>query len=498
MTRFWHIAYKALGFSSLLSLAIIGVLFSLDFEITHDLSAISLAFLFAACGMLIGSKLPKLFPRIIEKNHQFYLLIAYGGIFGLGLLISFATTNFFAHIIGLCLIVLTSTGIAFYVFRIIGKLDHHDQSLYVVLAFGECSLFSLTIYLLLKSYIYQISLLLFLFTIFHSMHQYKKLGISPKQDAEHENNFIEEEPFVFSSIALFTTGVTGFLWAGTAAYQLTLNNNTAQSFIFFCICILLTTIIMLLDRVTGPHLGEDLLLKLFPVFSFFFLVLLPTATPDAKFIIACVCITLFTCDVIVNLLAIAEVARFNQISPALSFGKSLFYFFVGASAGTLLFADILPCVNQNIYGYISDILFLCVLCISTFVFKDNFPNKEDDLTIAIASITPPPEILSTDFDNGPFARKTEWKQKVDFIASEYHLTSRQKEVFNMLLKGRNAQFIADDFVISYSTAKAHIHNIYTKLGIHSQQDLISLVEDATPHKQIYCIFSYKLSNFFYS
>ena len=47
----------------------------------------------------------------------------------------------------------------------------------------------------------------------------------------------------------------------------------------------------------------------------------------------------------------------------------------------------------------------------------------------------------------------------------------------MLVRGRNAQYIADKFFISNSTAKAHIHNIYQKLDIHSQQELINLVED---------------------
>ena len=48
----------------------------------------------------------------------------------------------------------------------------------------------------------------------------------------------------------------------------------------------------------------------------------------------------------------------------------------------------------------------------------------------------------------------------------------------MLVRGRNAQYVADKFFISNSTAKAHIHNIYRKLDIHSQQELINLVENA--------------------
>ena len=46
----------------------------------------------------------------------------------------------------------------------------------------------------------------------------------------------------------------------------------------------------------------------------------------------------------------------------------------------------------------------------------------------------------------------------------------------MLVRGRNAPYIAETFVISISTAKAHIHNIYRKLDVHSQQELINIVE----------------------
>ena len=70
-----------------------------------------------------------------------------------------------------------------------------------------------------------------------------------------------------------------------------------------------------------------------------------------------------------------------------------------------------------------------------------------------------------------------WKKKLEKVATDYGLTARQVEVFKLLVRGRNAQYIAEQFVISNSTAKAHIHNIYQKLDIHSQQELIDLVEN---------------------
>lgn len=62
------------------------------------------------------------------------------------------------------------------------------------------------------------------------------------------------------------------------------------------------------------------------------------------------------------------------------------------------------------------------------------------------------------------------------VADRYELTPRQAEVLQCLSQGRNANYIAEKFIISTHTAKSHIYNIYSKLGIHSQQELLDIVE----------------------
>ena len=63
------------------------------------------------------------------------------------------------------------------------------------------------------------------------------------------------------------------------------------------------------------------------------------------------------------------------------------------------------------------------------------------------------------------------------VALKNGLTPRETEVFILLAKGRNAEFIEKKLVISHSTARSHIYNIYKKLGISSHQLLINMVED---------------------
>ena len=50
----------------------------------------------------------------------------------------------------------------------------------------------------------------------------------------------------------------------------------------------------------------------------------------------------------------------------------------------------------------------------------------------------------------------------------------------LLAKGHNAAFIQDKLCISKSTAKTHINHIYRKLDIHTQQELLNMVEDRNP------------------
>ncbi|MFR1638137.1 MAG: response regulator transcription factor [Eggerthellaceae bacterium] len=62
------------------------------------------------------------------------------------------------------------------------------------------------------------------------------------------------------------------------------------------------------------------------------------------------------------------------------------------------------------------------------------------------------------------------------LASVHGLTEREGEVFALLARGRNGAFIQEECRVTRNTAKTHIRHIYQKLGVHTQQELIDLVE----------------------
>jgi DNA-binding CsgD family transcriptional regulator len=69
-----------------------------------------------------------------------------------------------------------------------------------------------------------------------------------------------------------------------------------------------------------------------------------------------------------------------------------------------------------------------------------------------------------------------WRMRVSKIADEHDLSEREREVFFYLAKGRNAAYIQQELWISIHTVKTHIANIYRKLGVHSIQEVLDMVD----------------------
>ena len=80
--------------------------------------------------------------------------------------------------------------------------------------------------------------------------------------------------------------------------------------------------------------------------------------------------------------------------------------------------------------------------------------------------------------DGEVAEGGFFTQRCQKVAADYKLSEREGEVLRFLAKGRNAQFISEQLNISAYTVKTHVYHIYQKMGVNSQQELITIV-DAT-------------------
>ena len=87
--------------------------------------------------------------------------------------------------------------------------------------------------------------------------------------------------------------------------------------------------------------------------------------------------------------------------------------------------------------------------------------------------------LDTNSAQQPAGKKRRaFYEKCQIVANTYMLSAREQEVLFYLAKGYNAALIQEKLYISEGTAKTHMRHIYRKLDIHTQQDLMRVVEAA--------------------
>ena len=64
----------------------------------------------------------------------------------------------------------------------------------------------------------------------------------------------------------------------------------------------------------------------------------------------------------------------------------------------------------------------------------------------------------------------------DRMVGRYGLSEREVEVMELLAKGRGVSFVAEYLGLSQNTVKAYTKTLYKKLGVHSRDELMNLVE----------------------
>jgi DNA-binding CsgD family transcriptional regulator len=192
-----------------------------------------------------------------------------------------------------------------------------------------------------------------------------------------------------------------------------------------------------------------------------------------------------------NLSALSEHARIFQLSPIRVFGFGRFGnaagFLVGAAAYYLAFeapwpADLQPDLVLRIV--LIGILALFIVG-QSFVFEDHYPLPEGQSARQKTHTTEHPlpandlkalSAFSAQTDEAKDAPAGAWRRRCAKLAKLYELSPKETEVLLLLAKGRNAEYIQNELVVSRHTAKAHIYHIYQKTNVHSRQELINLLE----------------------
>jgi DNA-binding CsgD family transcriptional regulator len=76
---------------------------------------------------------------------------------------------------------------------------------------------------------------------------------------------------------------------------------------------------------------------------------------------------------------------------------------------------------------------------------------------------------------GAAPQGTELNLSLDWICTEFHLSSRERDIVQRILRGRSNKEIEQELFISPHTVKNHIYHIFQKTGMKSRGQLVSKV-----------------------
>lgn len=205
--------------------------------------------------------------------------------------------------------------------------------------------------------------------------------------------------------------------------------------------------------------------------------LTPFMTDDYTYPNAIIAGSYIAIQVVVFTLSGTFVKRYG-FTPLQSFCAGAGALYIGESLGLLLCiaaTDYIPSNTVVIFA-IAIALAACLLFFYLFLFTESdFINHHftysavaaaDDISEASASETA--------------------SQNIEIIfAEEYGLSSREIDVFGLLIQGRSNARIQEELFISAGTVSTHINHIYRKCGVSNKQELLDIVQErqSTPKQQ---------------
>ena len=138
--------------------------------------------------------------------------------------------------------------------------------------------------------------------------------------------------------------------------------------------------------------------------------------------------------------------------------------FLGAALRPALLAMGLAGVSPQ---SIAMALVLMLVCVASSMPRAYFETGASNAGNAACGTGPAEPRGGTDFTSASISGQ---------VARCYGLTERETQILGYLARGRSAPFIREELSLSKSTVATHIRHIYDKLGVHSKQELLSLLE----------------------
>jgi DNA-binding CsgD family transcriptional regulator/MFS family permease len=172
-----------------------------------------------------------------------------------------------------------------------------------------------------------------------------------------------------------------------------------------------------------------------------------------------------------------ELSHRYRISPILVTGFGRAAVTIGMIVSNLIVEQMRLSSTMAFDGNVVNMFLIVTLLLGYFLL----PRESDIREMAVIDPQQADGVIGSTGYEGELAsiatRRGRFVERCELIANTYLLSNRETDVFYLLAKGRNAAYIATNLYISEGTVHTHTWRIYKKLNIHTQQELINLVDN---------------------
>ena len=159
-------------------------------------------------------------------------------------------------------------------------------------------------------------------------------------------------------------------------------------------------------------------------------------------------------------LTVADIARHSEIDSPLVFATGWAFYSVSFAIGSIV-ASAAISVDDDFT--VAIVLMFALAMVGTFFLEV----RDQDTKWIFAELSGEQTAAPEDHPS--------IDERCDVIGAQHGLTPRELEVMKLLCKGRTKSYIAETLYLTENTVRSHTKHLYTKLDVHSKQELMDLV-----------------------
>ena len=213
-------------------------------------------------------------------------------------------------------------------------------------------------------------------------------------------------------------------------------------------------------------LGRRLMLEFASVWRIVFFVLAPgvavaLVNPESPLLHA---FALSAWDVLIPIIwiTICDIARHSSLHPYTVVGAGMCMYTLPFAVGTPLYHVLVGTVDRQV---VVAALFLLLYAVMGLCLGTRDPDTQRIFEDLREGLPQPAEFATID-------------EKCQALGVQRGLSERQVEIMKMVCKGRPRAYIAETLFITENTVKTHLSRLYAKLDVHSQKELLDLIDAA--------------------